>query len=751
MKKLITTAMAAALTVMMIISAVTLASGASVYVGTAATPLTYPADVYWNGSGFFADEDCTAGSKIVNSAGKAITDFSVLLSALEAETTIYMKAVYNVTGTVSLNGGAHTMTLKRWADGLEYSTTNSSFYSSRLINIQSSGRLTLANIIVDGGAVWTGAENETVRRGTTNSGLTAEAPMIYVNTGCTLTLNGGAVVQNNSLTAGNGGGVYNSNGMFEINGGEISGNAAVYGGGVYNNGSNADFTISNGRITGNTSSSHGGGVYNSSGIITMSSGSVSGNAVFNGSGGGVYNGGGTFIMNGGEICGNTSTASGSVFNRNGTFEMNGGKISGNTAAHGAGVYNNGTTASFTMRNGEISGNTASSEGGGVYSSSAVSLTGGTISGNTAANGGGVYNYSAGTLALSGGKLCGNTATNNGGGIYNYSNSTFSASGGTIIDNSAGSGSEVFVLSGTVTITGGSIKGISGGTVTDGTNALSCTTLTVVNAPVPETTPAAAAAAVSGVSVAGYGVNDVVTDGAGKLYFWLPSGETLTSVTSAGNSYTGSVDSGASGNLNTSASIPVAFISYSNLGIGSSLNAALTVGTPSGYQWQISAGGGTWTSISGATAQAYNIVASDADKQIRVRIAVGSEHYVSGPVTIPNNAPSFVITIPEAVAMSIADSFRLNATMNNFASGEGIAVTASSAGNYTLTQGDDSLMYKLYRRQARETADIVNSSNPTVAQFNYNGAHSKAVYYTVFDVPAYSGAYTDTLTFTVTIV
>ncbi|MHC6202095.1 hypothetical protein ACYULU_02760 [Breznakiellaceae bacterium SP9] len=114
-------------------------------------------------------------------------------------------------------------------------------------------------------------------------------------------------------------------------GGSISGNSSVYGGGVYSSGT---FAMSGGSISGN-SSGEGGGVY-SSGTFAMSGGTISGNS--SGSGGGVYISSSILTMSGGSISGNSSGNGGGVSIASGTLTMSGGIIGGNGAGYGGGVY-----------------------------------------------------------------------------------------------------------------------------------------------------------------------------------------------------------------------------------------------------------------------------------------------------------------------------------------------------------------------------------------------------------------------------
>ena len=101
---------------------------------------------------------------------------------------------------------------------------------------------------------------------------------------------------------------------FNMSGGEISGNKATNGGGVYINCANSkyvgtEFNMSGGEISGNKAT-NGGGVYVHGDSVTkpkfnMSGGEISGNEAD--TGGGVYVGSyGTFTMSGGEITGNNT-------------------------------------------------------------------------------------------------------------------------------------------------------------------------------------------------------------------------------------------------------------------------------------------------------------------------------------------------------------------------------------------------------------------------------------------------------------
>jgi len=125
----------------------------------------------------------------------------------------------------------------------------------------------------------------------------------------------------------------------------------------------------------------------SDGELTMSGGEISGNKAKNG--GGVYVGAtGNFIMKGGTITKNKAKNGGGVYvngdgplNMQGSFTMTGGTIDGNIAGKGGGVYIKAAFRSFTMTGGTIKGNTATENGGGVCTQGNFEMRGGTITGN----------------------------------------------------------------------------------------------------------------------------------------------------------------------------------------------------------------------------------------------------------------------------------------------------------------------------------------------------------------------------------
>ena len=216
------------------------------------------------------------------------------------------------------------------------------------------------------------------------------------------------------IRSGNGGAIFNDNGIATFTNTTIAGNSANGGGGVDNRG-RATFT--NTTIAGNNSFNSGGGLVNG-GVATFTNTTISGNNA-RGSGGGVTNiGRATFI--------NTTIAK------------------NNSNRSGGGVKNSNFVATVTFINTNIAGNSATNTGGGVdndFGTTAI-FTNITIAGNTAQSGGGVDNGFGATSTFTNTTIAGNTATNLGGGVFNGLNSTATFTNTIVALNNAYEGPDI---------------------------------------------------------------------------------------------------------------------------------------------------------------------------------------------------------------------------------------------------------------------------------------------------------------------
>ena len=289
---------------------------------------------------------------------------------------------------LTLDGGGHRM-------------DRGNGYGNEFIALRSSADLTVKNITLDGGANWTGAVDDILQRGTTNSGMKAGRPLILTRTQAQLTLGSGAVLQNNDNQANAysekvdkivpaGGAVQISNGNLALNGGEIRDcNAAMFGGAAHIRDASA-FTAKAGVVAGNNS----GGFA----AVCLDHSAKS-------------------IIEGGEFRNNKSGNNGGVFWLNmGTLSITGGTFENNSTAGKGGVaYQNTASASVSLKGGVFRNNRAKGDGGVLYTPNGLSISGGSYEGNTSDGNGGAV-WTNGTLSLSGGSFRGNTAKN-GAAIY----------------------------------------------------------------------------------------------------------------------------------------------------------------------------------------------------------------------------------------------------------------------------------------------------------------------------------------------
>ena len=308
-----------------------------------------------------------------------------------------------------------------------------------------SGMISSNTATRDGGGVYISGGEFQQDNGSISSNVSeADGGGVCIVNGGSFTMAGGSITangkQNSTIKTENGGGVYLNGGNFVLENGTISGNGAIEnGGGVFLTGDNCRYELKKGDITGN-SAGNGGGVYLEKGLfilgndVNLQDGNISSNAAT--FGGGVYIG----SANNGSV-----TAADDAQDTEPTegFIMRGGTITSNTTADdGGGIYLNG--GSFLMNNGNIVGNSSSTDGGGVCiaNNGNFTMNDGTITGNgkngsdiVTTNGGGVY-LDGGRLIVSAGNISDNAATASGGGVY-ISNGSVEMGDGEVLSNTCG--------------------------------------------------------------------------------------------------------------------------------------------------------------------------------------------------------------------------------------------------------------------------------------------------------------------------
>ena len=164
---------------------------------------------------------------------------------------------------------------------------------------------------------------------------------IGVGAGVVLTLGEGAVVSGNTAFAG-GGVAVAPGGKLVLRGGSVTGNSAEgVGGGIAAAGKNAAVIMEDGELRGNRAGMGGGAAVYEEGVFELAGGIVSGNAARESGGGLIAAIGGTLLVRGGNVTGNSSEGMGggaAAAGKNTVFTLDGGTISGNTAARGNAVY-----------------------------------------------------------------------------------------------------------------------------------------------------------------------------------------------------------------------------------------------------------------------------------------------------------------------------------------------------------------------------------------------------------------------------
>lgn len=345
----------------------------------------------------------------------AIEAIEKLPSNAKDKTLVMVMNTITVTGAEGWYAGKKNIEFWRYQD----------LKNGPLVSIKNGGNLKLTNITLDG-----------------NAKMQTGSSIISVESGGTLNIGEGAVLQNNRMNASNaaGGAVYVSGEKSTVNmsGGVIENNESVWGGGI---------------------SAWNNAVVNMSGGIIRSNRAVSSSDTFLGKGGGVLlDNGAVMNLSGGEICSNSAD------------EAGGGIHVGNVVVAKG---NNGTTNSrLNMTCGKIEGNTAVYNGGGIYIEGGTEntygiaeITGGEIISNSVTNkgsedsfgGGGIYvnanpnnteGYNQyGRLYLSNASITGNYAEDDGGGYAACPCSIsklYEGQGSAIYGNSSSSAKDIYI-------------------------------------------------------------------------------------------------------------------------------------------------------------------------------------------------------------------------------------------------------------------------------------------------------------------
>lgn len=351
-------------------------------------------------------------------------------------------SVIRVCKDIEINETINVAGKKFTIDGQGHTLRRADDFKKAFISAQDKAQITLENVTLDGGAVWTGEEDPIVKRGLTNSGLTATCPLILAYDNSTLTLADGAVMQNN----------YNT-GTIGNNAGQIL-EDNLTGGAIW--GIDSTITMDGGVIRNNASTMFGSAMYvrgNESSVIVIYDGEITGNHDPNPtdkfSASAICADNHTTVnVQGGTFSNNKGGTQGSVFwvgykpliISGGTFENN------YTYGDGGVIYccqNSSATNNITLSNATFRNNAAKNSGGVITCYRKATIKNSVFENNTATNGGVFWVYRE-PIESSGNKFLGNTATN--GGVL-WSSNTVTTSEDRYEGNKAAKGAAIYIQDG----------------------------------------------------------------------------------------------------------------------------------------------------------------------------------------------------------------------------------------------------------------------------------------------------------------
>lgn len=264
---------------------------------------------------------------------------------------IVVEETYAVNYNVNIDGNGNALYRQ---SAVAYSRNASEPFIGNVFDVTGGATLTMTNVVLDGGAVWTGEIDSVLGRGTVNAGLTVTGSLVsasgtstkivigegvtlqnndgalavVISSGATLTLDGGEIMNNNS----NAGAVWGG-GHITINSGKINSNSSTGIAGAIRMASNCNLTMYGGQINNNKATTNGGAIYNyNNTVYTLEGGEISGNyAVL---GGAIHMDGAATIKikNDFRMVGNVANDAGGIrFYKGSTIKMEGGYIADNVS------------------------------------------------------------------------------------------------------------------------------------------------------------------------------------------------------------------------------------------------------------------------------------------------------------------------------------------------------------------------------------------------------------------------------------
>lgn len=417
------------------------AGGGNIYVADANTNLTVTAGIIKGG-----DAGAFAGGNIYSKGITQISSGFILGGTAANGGNLY------TTGQTTISGG--TVALGEATNG------GNIYFDASTSERTVSGGMILAGAATNGGNLYIAGDSAvnsnrvSVSGGTVAAGAaTKMGGNIYVPTYTTLALSGNAAVVGGAVTENgqHGGSIYVAGGTLEMTGGTVTGGQATSrGGNVYTSTTTSKLDLSGGMVSGGQAA-EGGNIYLNNGTLDLSATAKISGGNATAYGGNLRVGAGTVTVNlsGGNICNGVATTGGGNIYTGKDITLSGTTVSGGKASNGGSIWITGGTT--TVSGGKITGGYATGRGGNFYTSATTALlkqTGGTITGGFAATSGGNIDINNGGLEITGGTVS-NGASFKGGNIY----LAFYVNGSATIGGT-----------GNPTITGGRAYGGAGGNI-----------------------------------------------------------------------------------------------------------------------------------------------------------------------------------------------------------------------------------------------------------------------------------------------
>jgi hypothetical protein len=425
--------------------------------------------------------------------------------------------------------------------------------------------------------------------------------------------------------------------------------------------------------------------------------------------------GGTVTANGGQ----GAPGIGGVISSFGTVNISGGTVTATGGTYAAGI---GGGSSLSGGTANISGGTVTAKGGyfgaGIGggwggNGGTITISGGTVTATGGGCGAGIGSGNGqsslpygGTITINGGTVTatgGNYSAGIGGGSW-YSNATNSYSGG----NYSGT---VYISGGSINATGKNAQRIGAGypSINNGTLKTASggadvylTTVMLYNAPANTSVTALSTSSV-------YGINNMYTGTAGKLYLYLPEGTVTTSAT---------VTSVYSGSITTTAD-------HASAGILLASGDTYTLSAPTGLAWDTTTPGkATWDPVAYASSYRVQLYKDAAIHGSAITGVTGAEYDFTSVIT---SAGSYTFTVTAiGNGSSIVDSVE-SSISTAYVVLENVTFAASQTGGTSGTIDSTGILLTFSQSVTGLTADKVVITNGTGSITNGTLSGSGATY------------------------